>query len=396
MIGKIMAMACMGLAFAGGSASLKAAPALDGDTVVVFRAGDNGYDNYRIPSVITTRDGSLVAFAEARRSMSDAGDIDLVCKRSADGGKTWSAQQVVWDDGANTCGNPCPVVDRKTGAILLLMTHNLGTDREKAIIRGTSRESRTVWICESTDNGASWSAPREITAEVKDPSWGWYATGPGIGIQMLHGPYRGRLVIPADFSYRDTSAAGAVSYQYGSCSFYSDDDGKTWHPGGIITPKVNECQVAELPGRNGTLMMNMRSYFGRHCRAVATSLDGGAHWSPPVDAPELIEPVCQASFLLYRGRSHRKDCLLFLNPASATSRSNMTLRASFDRGRSWPQSKVLYAGPSAYSSLTELPSGEIGALYEGGVKSPYEYIVFQTIRPYELFQGSARKAKKNK
>lgn len=386
----------MGLAFGGVSVPCGAMPALTGDTVVVFRAGDNGYDNYRIPSVITAKDGTLVAFAEARKSMGDAGDIDLVCKRSADGGKTWSAQQVIWDDGANTCGNPCPVVDRNTGMILLLMTHNLGTDREKAIIRGTSKESRTVWICESTDNGASWSVPREMTGEVKDPSWGWYATGPGIGIQMLHGPHRGRLVIPADFSYRDTSAAGAVSYQYGSCSFYSDDEGKTWHPGGTITPKVNECQVAELPGRTGTLMMNMRSYFGRHCRAVATSPDGGGHWSAPVDAPGLIEPVCQASFLLYLGRSRRKDCLLFLNPASATSRSNMTLRASFDRGRSWSQGKVLYSGPSAYSSITELPSGDIGTLYEAGVKSPYEYIVFQTIKPYELFQGSARKVKKNK
>jgi sialidase-1 len=396
MIRKIMAMACMGLAFGGVSLPLGAAPILTGDTVVVFRAGDNGYDNYRIPSVITAKDGTLVAFAEARRSMSDAGDIDLVCKRSADGGKTWSAQQLVWDDGANTCGNPCPVVDRKTGMILLLMTHNLGTDGEKAIIRGTSKESRTVWICESTDNGASWSAPREITGEVKEPSWGWYATGPGIGIQMLHGPHRGRLVIPADFSYRDSSMTGAASYQYGSCSFYSDDDGRTWHPGGTITPKVNECQVAELPGRKGTLMMNMRSYFGRHCRAVATSLDGGGHWSAPTDAPGLIEPVCQASFLLYRGRSRSKDCLLFLNPASTTSRRNMTLRASFDGGQSWPQSKVLYSGPSAYSSITELPSGEIGTLYEAGVKSPYEYIVFQTIRPYELFHGSARKVKKNK
>lgn len=397
MIYKLVMMACIGLALPGLTTAQSSTPFPPENTVVVFRAREKGYDNYRIPALITTKDGTLVAFAEGRARFSDAGNIDLLSKRSEDGGKTWSAQQVVWNDGDNTCGNPCPVLDRKTGTIWLVMTHNLGTDHEKDIIRGTARGSRTVWVCHSEDNGGSWSAPREITSGVKDPAWRWYATGPGIGIQVLHGPHAGRLVIPADFSYQDSTLDTRDTYQYGSCSFYSDDHGLTWHRGGTITPKVNECQVAELPGKKGVLMMNMRSYFGRHCRAVSTSRDGGLHWTPPQDAPELIEPVCQASFLLYQGRSRRvQDCLLFLNPASTKGRRNMTLRASFDRGRSWPVEKVLYGGPSAYSSLTELPSGDIGALYEAGRDKPYECIVFQTIKPSEMFERAGRKVKKNK
>jgi len=363
------------------------------DTIKVFKAHENGYDNYRIPALVSTKGGTLLAFAEGRKHLSDAGDIDLVCKRSADGGKTWSDQQVVWDDGENTCGNPCPVVDQKTGTIWLVMTHNLGQDHEKDIIRGTSQESREIWVCKSMDDGRTWSVPQEITPEVKNPTWGWYATGPGIGIQISKGPYAGRLVIPADFSYQDSSGNG--SYQYGSCSFFSDDGGITWQPGGTIAPKMNECQVAEVPGTDGMLIMNMRSYRGKHCRAISFSRDGGMSWSPASDDPSLIEPVCQGSFISYHGkRKHALECLLFLNPADSAVRRNMTLRASFDGARSWPVQRVLYGGPAAYSSLAELPSGNIGALYEAGSSNPYEYIVFQLIKPEEIFGKAGRKVNK--
>lgn len=368
----------------------------DTGTVTVFSAQENGYDNYRIPALIKAKDGTLLAFAEGRKHRSDAGDIDLVCKRSTDGGRTWSAQQVVWDDGGNTCGNPCPVLDEKTGTLWLLMTHNLGKDGEKAIIRGTGTASRTVWASSSTDNGLSWSAPREITRQVKNPAWGWYATGPGIGIQVRQGPHQGRLVIPADYSYADSTGDGKVDYQYGSCSFFSDDDGASWRLGGTIAPKMNECQVAEIPGTGGVLMMNMRSYRKRHCRAVALSHDGGESWTPARDAPQLTEPVCQGSFIAYLGkRSADPSCLVFLNPADSTKRRKMTLKASFDGGESWPVSRLLHEGPAAYSSLTELPDGNIGALYEAGAVDPYESIVFQIIRSKDLFSSRPQSVKKS-
>ena len=113
-----------------------------------------------------------------RDTGADHGNIDMVLKRSFDDGKTWGPIQVVWDDGENTCGNPCAVVDRATGDVLLLMTHNLGGDTEREIVGGTSEGTRTVWVARSADEGLTWSAPREITAATKDGSWTWYATTP--------------------------------------------------------------------------------------------------------------------------------------------------------------------------------------------------------------------------
>jgi Neuraminidase (sialidase) len=350
------------------------------DTLSLFVAGTNGYKSYRIPALVTTPKGTLLAFCEGRKhGAGDAGDIDILLKRSTDGGRTWSAQQVIWDDGANTCGNPCPVVDESTGQVFLVMTHNLGTDKESDIIKQTAQGTRTVWVSASNDDGISWSAPNNITATTKNPKWGWYATGPGIGIQIKHGPHKGRLVIPCDFSDSDSADLHA---SYGSHVIYSDDHGQSWKLGGTITPRQNECQVVEVADGNGTLLMNMRSYFGRKCRTQATSYDGGITWTAPVDVPELMEPVCQASILRYAWPGKKKkSTMLFLNPASG-KRINMSIRASYDEGKTWPVIRTLWKGPAAYSCMTVLPNGNIGCFYEAGEKGSYERMIFQVVKPF--------------
>jgi sialidase-1 len=346
---------------------LAAAPAVE--QVDVFTSGQDGYHTYRIPSVIRAADGTLLAFCEGRKSAGgDSGNIDLLLKRSRDGGRTWSAQQVVWDDADNTCGNPCPVLDESTGTLWLLLTHNLGTDREKEIAARTAKGTRTVWVAHSKDHGATWTKPVEITSATKDPSWTWYATGPGVGIQIKHGPHKGRLVIPCDHNYDDPELKKHVS---GSHAIYSDDHGKTWKLGGTIRPVVNECQVVELADGRGTLLMNMRSNSGRNVRAHATSTDGGASWTAPADAPPLIEPVCQGSIL----RHDATKLLLFSNPAAKT-RINLTVRASADEAKTWRDVAVLHEGPSAYSCLVTLSATEAGCLYERGEKRAYEKITF--------------------
>jgi sialidase-1 len=203
----------------------------------------------------------------------------------------------------------------------------------------------------------------DITRDVKDPKWTWYATGPGVGVRLS----TGRLIIPCDHTEAKTRTNR-------SHVIYSDDQGKTWKLGGVLGEKTNECQIAELS--DGRLVLNMRSYHGKNSRAIATSKDGGMTWSPVTLDETLIEPVCQASLISFDlpGKK-RGDRLLFSNPASK-KREKMTVRLSHDGGKTWPVSRLLYKGPSAYSCLAVLPSGEVGCLYERGTRSAYETITF--------------------
>ena len=336
------------------------------ETQVIFKQGEDGYHTYRIPSLNVTKSGVVLAFCEGRVSRGDSGDIDIVLKRSVDNGNTWGEQQVVWSDGENTCGNPCSVVDNDTGIVWLLMTHNLGEDHESHIINGDSKGSRTVWVTCSRDEGESWEKPLEITSEVKKGGWTWYATGPGAGIQLTTGGFKGRLVIPCDHIDKDKKCYSHI--------IFSDDHGKSWQLGGS-TPqdKVNECEVAELS--DGRLLLNMRNYDRKiRNRAISISDDGGTSWSQVKHDEKLIEPICQGSIRKY---FYGDDYfLLFSNPASKSSRINMMVRLSKDDCMTWPYEKVLYAGPSAYSSLAVLSDRTVGCLYERGDKSPYESIAF--------------------
>ncbi len=337
----------------------------------LYKSGEEGYKCFRIPAIVATPAGTLLAFAEGRKNnCGDSGDIDLVVKRSEDGGKSWSGLSVVWDDAANTCGNPAPVVDRKTGKILLLSTWNLGTDHESQIIDGNSKDTRRIFVLSSADDGRSWSAAKEITPEVKKPGWTWYATGPVNGIQVRSGKFRGRLIIPCDHIEAGTK-------KYFSHTIHSDDGGKTWELGGTTpSDQVNECTVAELS--RGRLLLNMRNYTSVRVRQTSGSRDGGQTWSELKPDTTLIEPVCQASLIAIH-RPMRKPVLAFSNPASAKSRTNMTVRLSYDQGKTWKQSQVVYAGPSAYSNLVELTNGKLSCFFEAGVKSAYEGIVFQVV-----------------
>jgi sialidase-1 len=335
----------------------------------IFKSGTDGYATFRIPAIVTTNLGRLLAFAEGRvKSSSDTGDIDLVMKSSDDQGKIWSPLKILWNDGENVCGNPAPVVDKETGEIHLLLTWNLGSDHERDIIRQKSKDTRRVFVSTSSNNGESWSTPREITKTTKLENWTWYATGPCHGIQLKNGEYNARLVIPCDHIEAETR-------KYYSHTIYSDDHGKTWKLGGT-TPQdqVNECTVAELP--DGKLMLNMRNYDRtKKARKVSISEDGGLSWSDIKADTALIEPICQAS-LLY---SDRNKTLYFLNPSSTNSRTNMTLKASTNLGETWETIKILNSGASAYSDITLVDKNTLGCFYEGGKFSPYEGIIFKTI-----------------
>lgn len=342
---------------------------------VLFIKGEDGFNTYRIPAIVQTKDGSILAFAEARKnSGGDTGDIDLVLKRSTDGGKTWSKIITIWDDEENVCGNPCPVVDRETGRIILLSTWNLGTDPEKAIHSRTSKDTRRVFVMYSDDNGLTWSDARDITDQTKDPEWTWYATGPCHAIQLESG----RIVAACNHGvFQDGKGIGTHSHV-----IYSDDKGESWHIGGC--PGIgNESTVVELD--NGDIILNMRSWNrdGRkdsgYARIAAISHDGGETFDKPFFVKGLIEPVCNASIIDYSPAGRKTGKILFSNPEHISKRVNMTVRMSQDGGKTWERICTLTEGPTAYSDMCVLEDGDLAVYYEAGETNSYENITFARV-----------------
>lgn len=358
----------------------------------LFVARDHGYDTYRIPSLAVTKGGTLLAFCEARRhSRADFGQIDLVLKRSFDGGNTWTKMQEVAAQDGVTSSNPCPVADRDTGTIWLPFCKNPAQADEPTIIRGEAQ--RTVWLTKSEDEGSSWSEPIEITSQVKRSAWTWYATGPGHGVQLSSG----RLIIPCNHA---VGTAFERSDPRHSHVIYSDDHGASWHIGGVVGEGTNECEVVELV--DGALYINCRNFAGPGKRGVARSFDGGESfqavmWDSALsestsDADDVLpEPVaCQASVIRLSTEAEQgKNRILFCNPAGS-SREQLTVRLSYDEAKTWPLAKVLCGGPSAYSDLAVLPNGTICCLYERGEAHPYETLTLARFDLAWLTDGTGR------
>ena len=353
-------------------ASLSVSRAQD---VTVFECGENGFDTYRIPAIVKAADGSYLAFAEARKfSRSDTGDIDLVLKRSFDGGKTWSAITTIWDDGENVCGNPCPVV-LPDGEIILLSTWNRGDDHEKDIQDYKSRDTRRVFMLRSRDNGATWSTPVEITSMVKKPDWGWYATGPCHAAVISSGHHKERIVVPSNHSEHDSEGKVVARSQI----VWSDDRGESWHIGAISARGGNESTVCETKG--GGLMLNMRNFYKPDTlRMAGFSADGGESWELETIAGDLVEPRCQGTMInLSTGKAGKK--LAFCNPRHNVKRRNLTLSISKDNGRTWPEHLCVFEGPAAYSDIVLTGRGKVGVLYENGTDEKlYSRISFKILK----------------
>ncbi|WP_027927415.1 sialidase family protein [Amycolatopsis benzoatilytica] len=349
---------------------------------------ETGYACFRIPAVVRSTHGTLLAFAEGRKdNCGDTGDIDLVLKRSTDGGTTWSPLQVVNRGGGDTHGNPVPIVDSRTGRIVLITTYNKGrTDTKGCDVPCP----RTPYSQYSTDDGRTWSAPVDISAQAKLPAWdSWYASGPVHGIQLRHGEHAGRPVFGVNAERSD----GTNSVENYAGLVYSDDGGSSWrvgavdsypHPvGGTFTQKPSEVSVVELP--DGTVYAGGREQSGTDVgnRDYALSRDGGETFSQRFTAiPDLVTPMVQGSLLrLDRPGGQR---ILFASPADTDRRRWMTIRSSYDDGRTWEnadQGTRVTSDWSGYSDLVQLSApgqrdAEIGLMYEGGAVDARDEIRF--------------------
>jgi sialidase-1 len=328
------------------------------DHQLLFDSGKDGYPRYRIPSLIVTPGGTVLAICEGRKDGGGLqGDIDIVVRRSRDNGRSWSKLEVVADDGKNTLGNPCALVDSSTKTVWLAFTRSLGSDTEAAIVAGTSREQTRVLLTKTVNDCDDWAKPVDITATTKHPNWTWYGTGPGVGIQLKNG----RLVIPSYHAVKKTRV-------YQSHMVYSDDHGRTWKHGGAVGENCGECHVIEE--RNGDLILNARTNKEKERRTTARSNDGGKSWSPASFDNNLYDPHCQACIIGLPPVSKQQSRWLFTHPAGP-GRRDMTARLSFDEGRTWPVEKLLRKGDSQYSCLAKLPDGSMGCLYDCWVDGDY-------------------------
>ncbi|MFI0186598.1 exo-alpha-sialidase [Streptomyces sp. NPDC017082] len=347
---------------------------------VLFKAAqDPGYACFRIPAIVRTTDGTLLAFAEGRvLNCGDAADIDLVLKRSTDGGRTWGPLRVVGEGAGDTHGNPAPVVDRVTGRVWLAETYNTGrTDGASCSVPC----DRTPHLQYSDDDGLTWSPPRDLSPEILPADWNsWYATGPVHGIQLTRGRYAGRLVFGVN---AETFAGGRITANHAAL-IVSDDHGGHWRTGatdswpvagdGTFRQKPSELALAERG--DGSLLVSGREQDGTDLghRTQAVSRDGGTAFTAPFRGlPDLYTPQVQGSLL------RLGDRLLLACPGDPDRRRTMMIRSSYDGGRTWDSADrgtVVTTDWSGYSDLVRADAGTVGLLYEGGAADARDEIRF--------------------
>ncbi|MET9828140.1 sialidase family protein [Streptomyces sp. NPDC006385] len=348
---------------------------------VLFRAGqDPGYACFRIPAIVKSKSGTLLAFAEGRvLNCGDAADIDIVLKRSTDGGRTWGPLQVVNEGDGDTHGNPAPIVDRETGRILLAETYNTGrTDSGNCSVPC----DRTPHLQYSDDDGRTWSEPRDLSDEILPAHWNsWYATGPVHGIQLTRGKHAGRLVFGVNTETWDGSRVTANH----AALIVSDDGGDNWRIGatdswpiaaddGTFRQKPSEVTLTERA--DGTILISGREQDGTDLghRSQTYSRDGGDSFTGPFRGlADLYTPQVQGATL------RLGDRMLLSAPADPDRRRTMMVRSSWNGGTTWDsvdRGKVVTTDWSGYSDMVGIDASTVGLMYEGGAVDARDEIRF--------------------
>ncbi|MCX6858226.1 MAG: sialidase family protein [Verrucomicrobia bacterium] len=343
-----------------------------------FIGGKDGYPAYRIPSIVVSKKGSVLAFAEARKTLADQAQNDIVTKRSTDGGATWGALKLIHDDGENSLNNPTAVVEQQSGRVFLMYQRIPAHLKEASKNTDTGFAGENVYrnfLVWSDDDGVTWSTPLDVTTTTKRPDRATtICSGPGIGIQLTRGPHKGRLVIPFN---------EGPFWLWQNFSVFSDDAGQSWKTGvdvpGAMVPdakmgqrsQINEVQMVELS--DGSVRLDSRQFGGAKTRKTAVSRDGGLTWSGITDIADIRDPSCMAGVLRYSfddGSGMGK--IIHTGPDSA-KRDHGAVYLSLDDGATFPIKRGLYAGSFAYSVPTRLADGRVGVFFEA---DNYKRLVF--------------------
>jgi hypothetical protein len=309
-------------------------------------AASDGHENYHVHALAVTPDDTILAFTEGRHELSDSGPKDVLLRRSTDGGETWEPSQVIVESGGKTWGNPTALVDEQTGDAYLFY-------------QGPSTSE--IWYVKSSDSGASWDEPTNISDLFDDNPYGWLlnGAGPGHGIQLDDG----RLILP--ILHRREVTLPASERRYGVDMLYSDDHGDTWQRGGRIPVSpdypINESRVWQRG--DGALVINGRAAAGGHrTRISSVSTDGGMTWSDPVHEPATGTYTAVDTSVIRHVGPDGVARVLHSRPDSAR-RENLTVAVSYDEGNTYRYEKIVNSGPSYYSDLAVLSDGTIVMLY---------------------------------
>lgn len=357
------------------------------EAIVLREAGQDSCHTYRIPGLVTTSKGTLIAVYDNRylHSKDLQGHIDIGMSRSTDAGSTWEAMKVIMDMGEwggnpqelNGIGDPCVLYDPATGTIWVAALWMTGSSTDQMLWWASKPgmspyETGQFMLVRSTDDGLTWSEPINITGQIKQPQWQLLLAGPGRGLGLKDGT----LVFPAQFKEDiGTKAIDGGQYTCYSTIICSKDGGETWHIGSGAKPNTTEAQVVQLS--DGSLMLNMRDDLNRlekgenNGRAVAISHDLGETWIPHPSSNSLLpESNCMASLISFTTfvEGEERNILLFSNPNHKHQRTHMTIKASMDEGKSWPEKYQLLLNEShgfGYSCLTIIDQHTLGILYEG-------------------------------
>lgn len=331
--------------------------------VDVYYSGKDGYAGYRIPAIETAADGSLLAFAEARKyNLSDPGgkgnEIDLVLKRSSDGGATWSAMKVIEHSGDYwSSANPATVVDRQNGRVWVFYLRCKPGRGSREARPGTDDAANLARY--SDDHGATWSEPIDqtrIARDMADAQWRISVPGPGGAIQDRHG----RLIVPM---WR--------SAPYGVLAMFSEDHGRTWQRGAQVPGQHggDEDQMVELA--DGRILLDIRQETGPH-RWLAESSDGGRTWSEPRPGQQVTPVCCAIERYTLKSAGDDRDRILWTGPRGP-GRKTLVVRTSYDEGQTFTNERLIADEPAAYSDLTLLKDKTVGVLWERG---NYRFITF--------------------
>jgi sialidase-1 len=331
------------------------APIVDAKTIVtLFKPGDTESKNFRIPSLVCTVKGTLIALADRRPNGGKdlPADIDLAIRRSTDNGKTWTPIQTIIDLPApNGASDAAMLVDRKTGHIWIAFTVGYNAGIAQAQKGLTGRTAVSHLLC-SEDDGMTWSKPINIGPQVKDPEFKWMGFGPGAGSSMADGTLTFSCYANKD-GVKDLFAFAIIS----------EDNGKTWKRTEPYTTYTCESQMVALS--DGRWMACARDRKRGGTRMVAYSSDRGKTWTPMAPEPQLPCPQCQAGLIRITHPNAPKGLLIYTGPqAKATGRANGMVRISDDDGKTWQYNQLIVSGSFAYSTPTLLSDGRLGVIYE--------------------------------